>query len=118
MIQLSYLCVNHPWRWAGNIKNIINNTPADKISTLLTECGTMYLKTFGLSDKQLLHYDFNNMSPEVKETFEDLFLETNRENKSQYLEDVEKIYSLCRKRATQLNVNISKFPETIGELTK
>ncbi len=117
-VELTYLCMNHPWRWANNIKQIINNTPTDKISTILNECGEMYLQAFNLSDKQLLHYDFDSMSPEVKEHFKDAFLDANNENKAQYLEDVEKIYSLCRNRANQLNVDISKLPETLGELTK
>jgi len=128
--ELTYLCINNPWRFKGNIENIINNASKEKIFNILTETGTAYLINSNLTEKDLLWYFEDKIAQEKKEQGSvdkmscpgmmdtiNWIIDGRKKNHQQYLEDVEKIYSLCMNKAIELNMDISKYPKTLKELT-
>jgi hypothetical protein len=119
--ELTYLQINNPWRWKGNIENTLNLVSDEKVLKMLVESGIAYLREVNITDKDLMWY-FEG----VKKTFNanesgalmNWMFYARKENHLQNLEDVKKIYSLVRSEAIERGIDVKKYPEKLEELTE
>lgn len=128
--ELTYLNVNNPWRWNGIIKDILNRASKEKTVKILNETGTAYLRAFNITDKDLLWYFEDKINQEIissgsvdREHGKGMMsligwmVDGRKETHKQYIEDVKKIYSLVINKAIEKNIDISKYPKSLEELT-
>ena len=119
--ELTYLHLNNPWRWKGNIENQLNQVTDEKVLKMLVESGIAYLREAHIRDKDLMWYfegikqSFN--ANEAGALMNWMFC-ARKETHLQNLEDVKKIYSLVRNKALERGINIKKYPERLEELTE
>ena len=107
---LNYLRVHNPRRDKRKLENRINQFSKEELVKLISECGKAYLKEFNfLNDEKLV--------AKIPQEYKESFSELRKINFTQYLDNIEEAYSLLRKRAIELNVDLSKYPEKLEELT-
>jgi hypothetical protein len=130
--ELTYLNVNNPWRWKGNIENNLNLATDEKVLKMLVESGIAYLREFNIGDKDLLWYFEDDLTQEIispghinkkygsnkATSLVESIINSRRKNHLQNLEDVKKIYSLVRSKAIERGIDVKKYPENLEELTE
>lgn len=127
--QLTYLLVNNPWRWEGNIKNILNRSSEKIFFQIYNEICLAYSIHLNVTDKDLQWYfeeifDKRVIDPEIEikkygkngEGIADYFFEERKKIHNQNLGDVKEIYTLWKDVGIQRSFNISFYPDDLDEI--
>lgn len=127
--QITYLCVNNPWRWKDNIENILSNSSKEIFFQIYREICFAYSIQFNVTEDDLKWYfkeiiDRRVIEPEIEvkkfgkrgKGIIDYFLENRGKMHNQNLDDVKKIYTLWKEVGIRKGFNISFYPEDLDEI--
>lgn len=127
--QLTYLCVNNPWRWKGNIESILSNSSKENFFQIYREICFAYSIQSNVTEKDLQWYfeeifDRRVIDPEIEvkkygkhgKGIADYFLEERKKMHNQNLGDVKKIYTLWKEVGIRRGFNISFYPDDLDEI--
>jgi len=129
VIELTYLLVNNPWRWSGNIENLLNNSSEKEFFQMYREICFVYDRNSSIDDK-FFRWGFEEIfekrviEPEIEikkygamgEGIADEFVDTRKKIHNQTLSDYKKIYALWKKIGIKRGFNISFYPNDLDEL--
>jgi len=127
--QLTYLCVNNPWRWRDNIENIFKMSSEKEFFQIYYEICFAYHKSSCLTDKDFQWYfeeifEKRVIDPEIEikkfgkrgEGMVDHIFEERKKCHNQNLDDTKKIYILWKRIGLQRGFSISFYPDDLDEI--
>ena len=126
---LTYLNVNNPWRWDGNIKNILDNSPEEDFFQIFNEICLAFHINSEVEDKIFMKYfedifEKRIINPKIEtekfgkggEDFADIFFEERTTLHNINLDDMKKIYLLWRQVGFQKKFDMSFYPDNLEEI--
>lgn len=127
--KLGYLCSNNPWRWKGNIENIINKSSKEDFFQIYNEICFAYSIYLNAGEEIFQKYfeeifEKRIIDPEIEvKTFgengrgiADFFVRERKKIHNQTMDDIKKIYCLWKLVGIQRKFNVSFYPDDLNEL--